>query len=84
MTPSLQEAINLARAGQKEEARVLFMQIIQQNPRDETAWLWLSDCLPDDQQRIQAFETCLRFNPESHRARIALDLLLGHTPWWYR
>jgi N-acetylneuraminic acid mutarotase len=75
MTPSLQEAISLARTGNKERARALLIQIIQQEPNNEAAWLWLVDCLSNDTQRIEALERFLQLSPDSERANKALALL---------
>lgn len=75
MPPLLQDAINLIKAGQKQQARALLMQILQKEPTSEAAWLWLTECLSDDIQRIQALEVCLKYNPDSEKARKALQVL---------
>lgn len=75
MPALLQDAIQLIKAGQKEQARALLIQILQKEPANEAAWLWLTECLTDDLQRIQALEVCLKFNPNSEKARKALQVL---------
>ena len=59
----LQKAIQAARAGRKVEARDLLIQIVEIDPQNETAWMWLSglvdscffDC-PEMLNLLQKFE----------------------------
>jgi len=64
----LQQAIVFLKAGRKEEARGLLQQIIRSDPHSEIAWLWYIDTLSTNDERIQALEWCLRFNPKSQAA----------------
>jgi len=68
----LKQAIALIKAGRKEQARPLIVRALKANPRDETAWLWLVETLPDDAQRIAALEQYLRINPDNQRVRVVL------------
>jgi hypothetical protein len=74
---TLHQAIALAQAGQKDQARALLQQVLSDNPANETAWLWLTDCVTTSQERILALETCLRFVPNSRAARAGLAALRG-------
>ncbi len=71
----LQQAISLTQAGQKDRARELLQQVLSANPSNETAWLWLTDCVSDPAERIQVLETCLRFVPNSRAAQAGLAAL---------
>lgn len=71
----LSQAIALAQAGQKDQARDLLQQVLNANPTNETAWLWLTDCVTDPTERIQVLETCLRFVPHSRAAQAGLAAL---------
>jgi Tol biopolymer transport system component len=71
----LSEAIRLIKTGQKDQARPLLLRVLQANPRNEAAWLWLVDALPDDAQRIAALEQCLKHNPTSRAARQGIERL---------
>jgi hypothetical protein len=72
---TLQQAIALARTGQKNQAQELLQQVLSANPANESAWLWLTDCVNTRAERIEVLETCLRFVPESQIARAALAAL---------
>ena len=69
------QAATLIRAGQLAEARRILLLELKENPANESAWLWLVQTLPDDAKRIAALEQCLRFNPQSQKARNGLNLL---------
>ena len=71
----LPQAIALAQAGQKDQARDLLQQVLNANPTNETAWLWLTDCVTDPKERIQVLETCLHFVPHSRAAQAGLAAL---------
>jgi len=71
----LSEAIALIKAGRQDNARPILLQILKEDPRNETAWLWLVQTLPTDEQRIAALEQCLKFIPNSQRARLGLENL---------
>jgi hypothetical protein len=71
----LPKAINLARSGQKEEARLLLVRILSANPHSEIAWLWLVECTQEHEERIRVLESCLRVVPQSEKARVGLAAL---------
>jgi len=74
----LQEAIMLAQAGQRTEARRLLDEIIQSDPNQELAWMWLASVSADRQERIQALERALSLNPNNSTAQQAYTQLTGH------
>ena len=74
-------------AGDKTTARNLILQVIRQNPRNETAWLWLSALVGDPQKERDSLEQVLKINPSNATARKHLDRLdhrltqsVPHTP----
>ncbi|GIV96839.1 MAG: hypothetical protein KatS3mg057_1496 [Herpetosiphonaceae bacterium] len=69
------EAIHLIRTGEVERGRQLLEQIVQQNPNDEYAWLWLSSVVPDDQKRRYCLERVLSINPQNEAAQRGLAKL---------
>ncbi|MEW5871098.1 MAG: hypothetical protein AB1894_17620 [Chloroflexota bacterium] len=71
----LNQAIALIKAGQKSQARKLLLNLLEQDRRNEAAWLWLAQALTDDAQRIRALERCLAIFPESEKARRGLEIL---------
>lgn len=71
----LKQAIELAQAGQRDEARHLLEQIIAQDPRQSLAWLWLATVATNDEERISALLRVLELDPDNQTARAALDKL---------
>jgi Tol biopolymer transport system component len=74
-TTELAKAIALVKAGQSEEARPMLVNIVQADTRNISAWLWLAQTLSDNAERIQALESCLKFNPGEGRVVQALEKL---------
>ncbi len=75
MAVSLDLAISAIRSGRKEEGRQLLNLLIQQNPNDEKAWLWMSSVVEADEQRARCLYHVLAINPNSQIARQGLEVL---------
>jgi tetratricopeptide (TPR) repeat protein len=73
----MQEAIAKARAGQELTARNLFLEIVQSEPRNELAWLWLIGLLDDLDDRIYACQKVLKINPANTKVKLHLEVLLA-------
>jgi Tol biopolymer transport system component len=71
---TLQQAISLVKAGKDSEARGLLYHLVKTDPRNEMAWLWLSETM-NESQRKTALEQALKFNPDSQKIKHALDRL---------
>lgn len=71
----LQQAIAAARAGRKAEARQLLDQILQANPYNEQAWLWMSGVVETNAERVGCLQQALTLNPDNAAARKALARL---------
>jgi hypothetical protein len=71
----LQQGIEALKAGRKAEARKLLAQVVQQDQRNETAWLWLSGAVDTDEQRRYCLENVLKVNPANVMARRGLERL---------
>jgi hypothetical protein len=74
---SLQLAVSAIRDGRRGEARRLLARILQGNPRDEHACLWMSTVADTDQQRIDCLRHVLAINPDNARAGRVLAELRG-------
>ena len=72
---SLQQAIQAARAGRKMEARDLLIQIVEVDPHNEMAWMWLSGLVDSLEDRIIACENVLTINPANQKVRAHLEEL---------
>lgn len=76
----LRAGIAAARAGDKEQARHLLLQVIEQDEQVEAAWLWLSDVVDDPAERQICLENVLALNPDNQAARAGLHWLLTQAP----
>ncbi len=75
MAASLELAITAIRAGRKEEGRQLLNLLIQQNPNDELAWLWMSSVVNTDEQRARCLYHVLAINSTNELAHRGLKIL---------
>ncbi|MEE4194552.1 MAG: hypothetical protein V2J07_05065 [Anaerolineae bacterium] len=70
----LKQAIEYIRSGEKQIAREMILEIIQDDPDYEKAWIWLVETVPDRANKIDILKTRLEQYPEtSPYSRIALD-----------
>ena len=75
MATSLELAITAIRSNRKEEGRQLLNLLIQQNPNNEMAWMWMSSVVNTDEQRARCLYHVLAINPDNQIARRGLQLL---------
>jgi hypothetical protein len=71
----LETAIALAKAGDKQAARLLLRQIVASEPDNERASGWLVFCAETLSERREALKHVLEINPDNQGARRALDEL---------
>lgn len=74
-TELLQQGIALAKAGRRDEARTILMQVVEQDERNESAWLWLSGVVDSDDDKAVALENVLTLSPNNEWARRGLQML---------
>jgi hypothetical protein len=75
MAASLELAISAIRAGRKDEGRQLLNLLIQQDPNNEQAWLWMSSVVDTDEKRARCLYHVLAVNPGNELARKGLNIL---------
>jgi hypothetical protein len=76
MTDYLQEAINAIKSGDKATGkRLLIDEVLKANPRNEQAWLWMSQVVEADEDRINYLRHVLKINPGNEAARRGLAAL---------
>jgi tetratricopeptide (TPR) repeat protein len=68
-TEALRQAINAARSGRKQEARDLLLKIVEVQPSNEAAWIWLSGLVDSLEDQIIACENALIINPANEKVR---------------
>lgn len=69
MSSLLNQAVELAQAGQRDQARQLLWQYLQTSPDNEVAWLWLASVAVDQPEYVRALNEVLRINPANARAQ---------------
>ncbi len=65
----LKDGVAAAKAGNKVLARQLIRQVVEQEPRNETAWLWLAGLAESPLESVHFLEKVLEINPQHEKAR---------------
>jgi tetratricopeptide (TPR) repeat protein len=55
----LRDAIAAAKAGRRQRARDLFLELVEREPTNDIAWMWLSGLLDSREEQIKALENSL-------------------------
>ena len=71
----LERGIAALKAGLKEEAHQLLSQVVEQDERNEMAWLWISGVVDTDTERRICLENVLAINPNNGIAKRGLERL---------
>lgn len=71
----LRQAMQLAREGRRGEARDIFLRIVEDDPRNEIAWMWLAGLVDSLEDRMTACENVLAINPSNEKASAYLGKL---------
>lgn len=83
------QAVQLIKSGDKQAALLLLKEVVQADPNDENAWLWLHTCVEQVEQKKYCLQRALKINPNNQQARNALlklenrvsvDSILAHPP----
>ena len=72
---NLTQAIEYAKAGDKVKARQILTEIVQTEPNNETAWLWMSSVVEKKEQQTYCLQQALRINPNNQHATVGLSKL---------
>lgn len=73
----LSDAVMAVRIGNRDQALVLLLQAVEQEPRSEEAWLWLARLMDTDAQRAECLRRVLDINPGNRAALEDLTRLTG-------
>jgi len=79
LTP-LEQVVVYYKDGDTEKAIQLLADLLIHNPRDENAWLWLSRCVTEPEQKKDCFEQILKINPYDQDAIEGLKLINDMVP----
>ncbi len=69
---ALRRAIAAIKSGDKATGRELLVALIRGDPRNESAWLWMSAVTDSDEQRRACLERVLAINPNNPTAHQGL------------
>ena len=75
MPTPLEQAVTLIRAGNIAEARTILIEVLKQNPRDDYAWLCMTLCVAEVEQKRYCFQKVLKINPQNQHAIAGLARL---------
>jgi len=70
-----QQALAAAQAGDQAQARALLEALLQEDPRDDEAWLWLAGFIDSHDQALAYLARALVLNPANERARAGIAWL---------
>ena len=72
MEYELREAISSIKRGNTTQGRHLLVKILQNDPKNEEAWIWMSKCVIDPELKTYCFERVLAINPTNQEALFAI------------
>ena len=75
MSTPLEQAVALIREGNIAKARAILIEVLKQNPRDDYAWLCMTLCVTEVEQKRYCFQKVLKINPQNQRAIAGLARL---------
>lgn len=70
--PTIQDGKNAIEQGNPQQARLIFEAILQENKRNEDAWLGLAEVLTDNEDKRICYENALKINKNNRAAREGL------------
>lgn len=72
----LQQGIRAARQGRRAEARAFLLQVVELEPENATAWIWLTGLVDSLEDQLIACENALALDPSNESVRAYLHSLL--------
>ena len=66
-------AVEAARNGQKQPARMMFQQILQQDKRNTRVMMWMAKIAPSLQEREKWLQRVVKLDPKNQEAKKALS-----------
>lgn len=71
----LRQAVTAIKSGDKALGKQLLIQVLEQDSRNEYAWLWLSQCITSHEQKLDCIKRVLDINPNNTTAQKELARL---------
>lgn len=73
----IEQAIVHVNAGELKDGRALLERVLEQDPQNDRAWVWLSGCVEDPMQRRICLQQALAANPNNQVALDGMQVLEG-------
>jgi hypothetical protein len=73
----LEQAIDHVNAGELEQGRAQLERVLEQDPKNDQAWVWLSGCVEEPMQRRICLQQALSANPNNQAALDGMEVLNG-------
>lgn len=77
---TLQRAIQSIQSGDKTTGKRLLAQVLQANPQNVQAWLWMSAVVQGNERQRDCLRRALRIDPQNKAARAGLARLASRQP----
>jgi len=71
----LSSAIKVIKSDDKVTGRRLLVEILKDDPSNETAWIWLATCVEEVEKKRYCLQRALAINPDNQIYKIALEKL---------
>lgn len=71
----LQTAVTAIKEGNKATGRQILVEILQENPANDRAWVWMSSVVETDDMRRECLREALNHNPHNQAAKKGLNKL---------
>lgn len=78
-TLALEQPIKLMEQGENLQAQKILMDMLAINPHNLPAWYWYVKAHEYAEERIDALNLCLKYNPENEQVKLTLDKLQEQT-----
>jgi hypothetical protein len=75
VSDKLNQAIKYIKAGDKEYGKHLLIEVLNAEPENAQAWLWMSAVVDTDELRRECLEKVLEYNPRNQAAKKGLEQL---------
>ncbi len=72
---SLRQAITAIKAGDKQAGKQLLAKVLKADPRNEQAWLWMTEVVDRDEDRLKFLRNVLKINPNNETVKRKLAAL---------
>lgn len=69
----LKQAVSAIKSGDINQGRELLIKALEENPRDENAWLWMTMTVKDAGQKKWCIENTLAINPANEQAQKGMN-----------